>query len=184
MSDKTDNRFYRERSAANWDGDTLADAIGRELERKGFAPFGIGVPYAAAEVARRWFHGDEIAQLTSLADRLAGRIAAVEDQAASLEQLAIPEVTPSEDMRAAFRLAARGLRAALSECGHPNHGAADHDCAPFGAPPFHFDVPSADQSTPPAVPDCTAVGFGGEGRCIEPAASDGLCVTHARQAQR
>ena len=57
---------------------------------------------------------DQVARLTALADRLASRIAAVEDQVAALDELAVPEVTPSEDMRAAFALAARGVRAALA----------------------------------------------------------------------
>lgn len=30
-----------------WDGETLTDWIGGRLERKGFAPFGIGVPGTA-----------------------------------------------------------------------------------------------------------------------------------------
>lgn len=32
----------------------MADAIGRALEREGFFPFGIGVPYAAERAARQW----------------------------------------------------------------------------------------------------------------------------------
>ena len=86
---------------------------------------------AERHLARAVEAESQVERLIALVDRLAGRIAAVEDQTASLEQLAIPEVTPSEDMRAAFRLAARGLRAALSECGHPNHCGVDHNCGPF-----------------------------------------------------
>lgn len=41
------------------------------------------------------------------------KIAAVEAELFALDALSTPEVTPSEDMRAAFRLAARAVRAAL-----------------------------------------------------------------------
>jgi hypothetical protein len=97
---------------STWEGDSLPDAIGRELEAKGFTPFGLGVPYVATDVARLWF-GEQIDRLASLTDRQADRIARVEEQALALDELATPEVTASADMRAAFALAARSIRAAL-----------------------------------------------------------------------
>lgn len=47
--------------ASLWGGETLADWIGQQLTEKGFAPFGIGVPYAAQRAACAYLRDFEFA---------------------------------------------------------------------------------------------------------------------------
>lgn len=93
----------------------------REAHRKG-AEAGV-----AAERGRSSLDSEaEAARLTTLVDRLAGRIARVE---------ALVESWPHGDNGQGYRAAVTQCRAAvlaaLADCGHPNDGNPDHDCRPF-----------------------------------------------------